>query len=103
MRYSLPNYSYFTQYWRVVQINVTIPAGRRDDKNNKNRKLPIVTASNAENFANKTQLLDCFYSWVNYHLLSNPNAKGIKRLASTSSCQQNGPQAESHQSVFGSL
>ncbi len=40
----------------------------------------MVTASDAENSANKTQLLDCFCSWVHYYLL-NPTAKGIEQLA----------------------
>ena len=88
--------SSFENAWEF-QIPTT---GRRDDKTNKNRKLTMVTASNAENSANKTQLLNCFCSWVHYHLL-NPTAKGIEQLAT--SCQENGLQAESPQSVFGSL
>jgi hypothetical protein len=60
----------------------------------------MVTASDAENFANKTQLLDCFCSWVHYRYLLNPTAEGIEQLAA--SCQENGLQAESRQSVFGS-
>jgi hypothetical protein len=42
-------------------------------------------ASDAENFANTTQLLDFFWSWVHYYLL-NPTAKGIEQLAT--SCQE---------------
>jgi hypothetical protein len=60
----------------------------------------MLAASDAENSANKTQLLDCFCSWVHYHLL-NPTAKGIEQLST--SCQQNGLQAENRQSLFGSL
>jgi hypothetical protein len=62
----------------------------------------MITSSEAENFANATQLLlDCFCSWVHYnHLLNPTTAKGVKQLAT--SCQYN-VQAESHQSVFGSL
>jgi hypothetical protein len=60
----------------------------------------MVTASGAGNFANTTQLLNCFCSWVHYDLL-NPPAKGIEQLAI--SCKENGLQTESHQSVLGSL
>jgi hypothetical protein len=60
----------------------------------------MVAASSTENFANTTQLLDCFCSWVHYHQW-NPIAKGIKQLAT--SCEENELQAESRQSVLGSL
>jgi hypothetical protein len=36
----------------------------------------MAPASDAENFANTTRLLDCFCSWVHYYLF-NPTAKGI--------------------------
>jgi hypothetical protein len=47
----------------------------------------MATASDADNFTNTTQLLDCFCSWVHYHLL-NPIAKGIEQLAA--SCKKRG-------------
>lgn len=73
--------------------------GGQNDKNNRNCKLMMVTASGTENFANHTtQLLDCFCSWFHYHLL-NPTAKGIKDLVT--SCQENGLQLESLQPIFG--
>jgi hypothetical protein len=42
----------------------------------------MAPASDAENFANTTQLLDYFCSWVHYYLL-NPTAKGIEQLATS--------------------
>jgi hypothetical protein len=82
-------------------LEFQIPTGQRDDKNNKNRKSTRAIASDTESFfRNAAELLDCFCNWVHYHLL-NPVAKGIEQLAT--SCQENGLQAESRQSIFGTL